>query len=134
MFKEIITYEEYGILLNELVEKIKADCNLRKVKFIYTFVRGGLPIAVHLSHFLNLDVLTDQSDVNFPMYGMDEILVVDDIADTGKTLDGFQRLFPTATLYYKPRSIIKPTYFVRETTKWIVFPWEREDETPNRPE
>ena len=29
-----------------------------------------------------------------------------------------------ATSYIKPSSIIKPDHCVRETRKWIVFPWE----------
>ena len=29
-----------------------------------------------------------------------------------------------ATIYIKPSSIIKPDHCVRETRKWIVFPWE----------
>jgi hypoxanthine phosphoribosyltransferase len=30
----------------------------------------------------------------------------------------------TAVLFYKPKSKIKPDYYVEETTDWIVFPWE----------
>jgi hypoxanthine phosphoribosyltransferase len=29
-----------------------------------------------------------------------------------------------ATVYYKPWSIIKPDYYEKETSCWIVFPWE----------
>lgn len=28
------------------------------------------------------------------------------------------------TLYYKPWSIVKPDYYSREISNWIVFPWE----------
>lgn len=132
MNKKIISYSEYSILINELVEKIKAGLDLSKIKMIYTYSRGGLPIAVHLSHTLNVKMVTDESDIYFPEFYTGTILVVDDIADTGRTLDGKQMLFPTATLFYKPRSIVKPTFYVRETTDWIVFPWELVDEKPNR--
>ena len=132
MIKEQITYSEYSILLDELVEKIKNGLDLSKIKFIYTFMRGGLPIGVHLSHFLNLPVYTNESNIDFTTISYKTVLVVDDIADTGDTLFGFSRLWPTATLFYKTRSIVKPTFYVKETTNWIVFPWEKDDEVMNR--
>ena len=60
------------------------------------------------------------------------VLVVDDVADSGKSLlaaiEHIKKQNPTeiksATLYYKPHSLIKPNYFVKETELWIVFPWE----------
>ena len=60
------------------------------------------------------------------------ILIVDDVVDSGRTLEivteqvrlrGAKNV-KSAVLYYKPRSIIKPDYFVHETVEWIVFPWE----------
>ena len=132
MKKELITYAEYGHMLSELVTMIKdSRYFLEDIKLIYTFMRGGLPMAVHLSHFLNLSIVIDGlQDDRFPLIA-EETLVVDDIADTGKTLYGYQKC-PIATLFYKPRSIVKPTFYVRETTNWIVFPWEKVDEIPNR--
>jgi hypothetical protein len=67
------------------------------------------------------------------------VLVVDDVADTGKSL----RLVRThlrqqgatevkiATIYYKPWSIVKPDWYERETSRWIVFPWERKETVRN---
>jgi hypoxanthine phosphoribosyltransferase len=63
------------------------------------------------------------------------VLVVDDVADTGKSLavlkddlrekdSGEVRI---ATVYYKPWSIVKPDYYVRDTDKWIIFPHERRE-------
>lgn len=62
------------------------------------------------------------------------ILIIDDIADTGETLDAVSKLFKqtltTATikiavLFYKTKSKIKPDYYAEETNEWIVFPWEQ---------
>lgn len=130
MEKELISYTKYGQMLSELVTMIKDSGCLKDIKLIYTFMRGGAPIAVHLAHFLELDMATSESNHILPL-DKKETLVVDDIADTGKTLNGYQE-FITATLFYKPRSIVKPTFYVRETTNWIVFPWEKIDEIPNR--
>jgi hypoxanthine phosphoribosyltransferase len=63
------------------------------------------------------------------------ILVVDDIVDSGQTvrfvLDTLKTNLPnasikTAVLYYKPKvSELKPDYYMQETEDWIIFPWEQ---------
>jgi hypoxanthine phosphoribosyltransferase len=61
------------------------------------------------------------------------ILVVDDVADTGESLlvalehvreRGAGRI-RTVTIYYKPHSKFKPDFFAETTPEWIIFPWER---------
>lgn len=58
------------------------------------------------------------------------VLIVDDVADTGKTLElvhdfcaGHVAEARTAVLYQKPRSIIQSSYAWRHTEEWINFPW-----------
>ncbi|MBS7656061.1 phosphoribosyltransferase [Candidatus Bathyarchaeota archaeon] len=61
------------------------------------------------------------------------VLVVDDVADTGKSLKAvIEYLYnlgakevKAATLHYKPQSIIKPEFYIEETDAWIVYPHER---------
>lgn len=69
-----------------------------------------------------------------------KVLVVDDVADSGRTLkmvmdmihwqglslDGTQVArvdVRCAVLYRKPASVITPDYVWRETSSWINFPW-----------
>jgi len=62
------------------------------------------------------------------------ILIVDDIADSGETLQYAWRKFTgngcervqTASVFYKPCSKFKPDYFAEEVDEktWIVQPWE----------
>ena len=56
-----------------------------------------------------------------------EILLIDDICDTGKTLNespGWMH----AVLHYKPTAKFTPLCWGKEIGKeWIVYPWERED-------
>lgn len=125
--KEFWSYADYESLIHELVKKLRNDKRMKYIRNVYGIPRGGLPIAVHLSHFLNLNFLTNPFD---KMH--EETLIVDDIADTGKTLKKCGSLYLTATLFYKPRSEIKPDFYIYETTKWIVFPWETSYEIPNR--
>jgi hypoxanthine phosphoribosyltransferase len=61
------------------------------------------------------------------------VLVVDDVSDTGKTLNtvvGFithygPRKVLTATIYVKPWSMYRPDYYYDETDAWIIFPWDK---------
>lgn len=60
------------------------------------------------------------------------VLVADDVADSGKSLKVAKEHLEhcgavqvkIATIYYKPWSIIKPDYYIKETSAWIIFPWE----------
>lgn len=63
------------------------------------------------------------------------VLVVDDISDTGLTLESALNLVSlyapatvrTATLYVKPWTRLVPDYYAEMTDKWVVFPWEKEE-------
>ncbi|MEM1601131.1 MAG: phosphoribosyltransferase family protein, partial [Sulfolobales archaeon] len=59
-------------------------------------------------------------------------LIVDDVADSGKTLQITIELLQlygpkeikTASIYVKPTTIVIPDFYVAETNAWIIFPWE----------
>ncbi len=63
------------------------------------------------------------------------VLVVDDISDSGLTLETIVNLLSlygpsslvTATLYIKPWTKFVPDYYAASTDKWVVFPWERKE-------
>lgn len=131
--KIFLSYGEYGRLLNKLVDILEPHKG--QFKYIYGVPRGGAAIALHLSHHLNLSFI--DVDIRSAIQFIDkrELLIVDDIADTGETLInlvGYEGHVRVATMYWKPHSDFKPDFFVRETSDWIVFPWERVDEVPNR--
>lgn len=60
------------------------------------------------------------------------VLLVDDVADTGKSLALIYSLLKERgakevkilTLYKKPWTIIDPDYYAKETEAWVIFPWE----------
>jgi hypoxanthine phosphoribosyltransferase len=139
MEKTIITYDMYDHMMDKLVEMIEFSKLYTKVKYVYGPPRGGLPIAVHLAHHLGLEFVTKQDmDEWLNSDELEKVLIVDDVADTGKTLQEIRNnhgvYFTVATLHYKSRSVVKPDFFVEETDKWICYPWERLDEEPNRSE
>ncbi len=64
-----------------------------------------------------------------------KVLVVDDIADTGKSLRLAKthiqvqaaKEIKTATLYQKPQSVITPDFYEKQTVNWVVFPWDTKE-------
>jgi hypoxanthine phosphoribosyltransferase len=90
---------------------------------IHGIKRGGLIPAVMLSHRLDIPY-SNKINAN--------TLVVDDICDSGETLNNLTAIH-TAVLSYKPHtSIFKPNFYGEEFTKddWINYPWERSDSRP----
>ncbi len=63
------------------------------------------------------------------------VLVVDEVADTGKSLRLVQTYLSEhgakdikiLTIYYKPWSLVIPDWYGKETNRWIIFPWERKE-------
>lgn len=92
--------------------------------------QGQLLIAEHVS-------IVKEPDDKKELTG--KVLLVDDLADTGKTFVGVQRVLHekyadleirTAGVYHKTLSKFVPTYTGRtvQTGTWIVFPYERFDD------
>jgi uncharacterized protein len=62
-------------------------------------------------------------------------LIVDDIADSGESLKlaqtHLQELcaseIKTATLFKKPFSMIIPDFYEKQTSSWVVFPWDTKE-------
>jgi len=143
----------YEMLLN-LAEKIRRDDF--HPDLIVGICRGGWPPARVMSDLLenpklvNISVefyvdvakTKDKPVLTQPLSISVEgkkVLILDDVADTGKTLKLVkEHLFSKgaeevriATIYYKPWSIIVPDYYEKETKRWIVFPWERKETVIN---
>ena len=121
--KYSVSWGEYFQLTDKLIATI-----LQKVGFKYTYIhgipRGGLVLAVILSHRLNLKFLETNMELS-KLALTEKVLVVDDLVDTGKTLETFSSHFDTAVLFKKPWSTVQPIYYVAETTKWVIFPYEK---------
>lgn len=148
--KEVLTWERFGEAGRELAQAI-ADSGFEP-EIIIAVARGGLLPAGHLSYSLGIK-LSDAINVEFytdvhetlpdpvllePLLDEDSIkgrrlLVVDDVADSGKTLALVLELLRdmgaecrSAVLYAKSQSVIEPDYVWKRTDEWIVFPWSAE--------
>lgn len=151
---EIPTWEKIYELLLNLASKIQ-KANF-KPDVIVGISRGGWPPARIMSDLLEnpeianvkaefyLGVAKTKSEpvitqpVSVLVHGK-KILVVDDVADTGKSLR-LVRLHlkeqgatdvKIATIFYKPWSVVKPDWYERKTSHWIIFPWERKETVRN---
>ena len=89
----------------------------KKFAGVYGIPRGGLCLAVTLSHFLDIPLL------DLPQ---DNCLIVDDIYDSGKTLDKYKKYKNCS--FFVLISKKTPTWFdcflKTETGDWIIFSWE----------
>lgn len=136
-------------------------------RFIPTHIvgiwRGGAPVGIAVQELLayrgvetdHIAIRTasysgiDRQDKEVRVYALgylidvlnpeDRLLVVDDVFDTGRSIEAFLRELKTrcrhnmpetvriATAYYKPsrnQTQLKPDYFVHQTEEWLVFPHE----------
>ena len=148
-----------------------------KPDYIIGVWRGGAPIGIAVQEFLSyLGVKSDhvairtsyysgidQRNDSVQIYGLnyvirqleseDKLLIVDDVHDTGNSVNQIildlqkacKKNTPeirVATPYFKPNKNLtnnKPDYFIHETDQWLVFPHELEGLTleeieSNKPE
>jgi len=84
---------------------------------IFGIPRGGLVLAVALSHRLDLPLLRDAQP---------GCVVVDDVVETGLTLAPYQHLPDSRVVVWVSK--VEPRWWQAvETTHssaWLVFPWE----------
>ncbi|RKW70678.1 phosphoribosyltransferase [Galactobacter caseinivorans] len=153
--KEVLTWDLFGTAGRELAQTI-ADSGFEP-EIIIAVARGGLLPAGHLSYALGVK-LSDAINVEFytdvattlpdpvllePLLDTNalkgkRLLVVDDVADSGRTLALVLELLSqqgaecrSAVIYAKSASVVDPDYVWRRTDEWIVFPWS--DEPPVTP-
>lgn len=150
--KLYVSEERLGEMCYNLADKIsEKEKNLSQIVCVN---RGGLVLGRYLSDALNLElgIISAQSyekgevrrKRNFIYFGgfssMDplegHILLVDDLVDGGLTLKALHKYFSrknevskvtTAVLFKKPKSVFIPDYYLEETDKWVVFPYEKRE-------
>ena len=102
------------------VEYIANQCNFLKLSGIYGIPRGGLCLAVALSHKLNIQLIEKP---------LKNSLIVDDVFETGVTLNNFKDI--EGANFYVLVSKKKPSWWntvsFSNKKEWIVFPWENKD-------
>jgi len=143
----VLTFDDIWLLTNELAKKIRNE-NL-KPDVLIGIARGGLVVTRILSDIMDNSkvaiigvgfykginetekdpILTQELTIELVEQ---KVLLIDDVSDTGKSFEFAVKYLhsknlhtlKTAALHFKPHSIFKPDFFVSETSKWIVYPWE----------
>ena len=100
------------------VDYIANQCKFRKISGIYGIPRGGLCLAVALSHKLDLQIIKKPSKNS---------LIVDDVFETGITLSKFKHIEGASffVLVSKKKPIWWNAVIFSHKKEWVVFPWER---------
>ena len=129
-------------LLSKQIKEYNPDC-------LVPIARGGLTIGHFLAESLEIrdvvvintksydkDKKLDKVEVfNIPnLSGFKKIVIVDDISDSGDTLEEVIKVIKTiypdieikiATIFYKPTSKVIPDFKLKVAKDWIIFFWER---------
>ena len=145
--REWMTWGDLGTAVEELAAAIHSDG--WRPDAVLALARGGLPLGGALAYALGVKSM---ATLNVEFYtGVDKrldeplllppvpdltllrterLLVVDDVADTGRTLalarDFCAEQGPdvrTAVLYEKPSSVVRCDFVWRRVDRWINFPW-----------
>lgn len=150
------TWEQFDADIEKVARAVEASG--QEFTQIYGLPRGGLPMAVCLSHRLEVKLLLNDpllalADLQEEMGSLAEshllsdsptkhidraiknVLVVDDLSDTGKQLQSYkEKGFFIATLHKKPWTKVGPDVWITEETRWIDYPWEKDSVIDSPPE
>ena len=151
---KIVTFNE----VYSMVERVSVDVATSGYKptTIVGLARGGwVParlmcdflgitdlISLKVEHWLQTGKTKDEATIRYPLtveLKGKTLLIVDDIADTGKSLitslEYLKKFTPdgmrVATMQYIPQSKYKPDYFAEEVNvwKWFIYPWNWIEDT-----
>ena len=108
-----LSWNDFG----QTVERIAEVYGDRRFSGIHGIPRGGLVLAVALSHRLELPLLLEAQP---------GCLLVDDVFETGRTLAPYRQLAEAELLVWISKA--EPLWWraveVTSSAEWIVFPWE----------
>jgi hypoxanthine phosphoribosyltransferase len=145
--RERLYWDEFGDAARELARLVIGSGFEPTV--LLAIARGGLPVggavsyalglknccAINVEYYTGVDERLDVPVILPPALNLvdlsdAQLLVVDDVADTGHTLRLVaETIRPhvadlrTAVLYEKSRSVVRCDYVWRRTDRWIDFPW-----------
>ncbi len=112
------TWEDF----DKSVEYIANKCKNVEFAGIYGIPRGGLCLAVALSHKLKIKLISEP---------INNALIVDDVYETGFTLNPLRKI--EGAMFFVLFSKEEPTWWnavnISQKKEWIIFPWENSENT-----
>lgn len=145
--RETLTWDLFGQASRDIARDVIAADFVPEV--VVAIARGGLlPAgaiayglgvkncgAINVEFYTGIGTVLDAPELLPPELDMTylngrRVLLVDDVADSGRTLDLAVRLLVergaevrSAVIYTKPTTIIQPDFSWKNTDLWIDFPW-----------
>jgi len=145
--RERLSWDDFGAATRRISRDIVADGFHPEV--VVAIARGGLLPggaiayglgvkncgALNVEFYTGIGTVLDAPEVLPPALDLSylegrRVLLVDDVADSGRTLDLAAKLLArhgadarSAVIYTKPTTIITPDYSWKHTSLWIDFPW-----------
>lgn len=145
--RERLTWDAFGQACRDLAREVLASGFVPEV--VVAIARGGLlPAgaiayglgvkncgAMNVEFYTGVGTVLEHPEVLPPELDMSylagrRVLLVDDVADSGRTLQLAVRLLTdqgadvrSAVVYTKPTTVHEPDYSWRRTSLWIDFPW-----------
>ncbi len=102
---------------NLCVDTITTACRNKEFSGVYGIPRGGICLAVALSHSLNIPFLHEP---------IPNSIIVDDVYETGETLNAIKHISGITAYVWVSKQ--QPSWWkaveICKTNEWIVFPWE----------
>ena len=109
-----LSWQQFDQAVSSLAEQFVG----RGCSGVFGVPRGGLCLAVGLSHALEIPLLLVPSP---------DALIIDDVYETGRTLETLREQFPDASFAVwvsKSQALWWTTVEVSAAEEWVVFPWE----------
>ena len=145
--RETLTWDGFGEASRTISRDIVASGFAPEV--VVAIARGGLlPAgsiayglgvkncgAINVEFYTGIGTVLENPELLPPELDMSylngrRVLLVDDVADSGRTLDLAVRLLVeqgaevrSAVIYTKPTTIVEPDFSFKRTDLWIDFPW-----------
>ena len=109
-----LSWQQFDQAVSSLAQQFKG----RAFSGVFGVPRGGLCLAVALSHALERPLLLAPAA---------DALIVDDVYETGRTLEALREQFPDASFAVwvsKCQPRWWTTVEVSSANDWLIFPWE----------
>lgn len=112
--------------IEDYINYVYANYKDEKITGVYGIPRGGIILAVLISHKFNIPML---------MAPIEDCIIVDDICDSGESLVHYQNnssgdkkhKYHITTMFYKKNDLVEPELWYKEKeNNWIVYPWEED--------
>ena len=126
-----LDWNSYHGYIDKLYEKISEDPNSTDYRYIAGVDSDDAIVAVHLSHKLNIPVISNMDLLSFirNMTDTTDVLVVSNVVETGSKFKMIESQlgsgFDTAALFVDKNAKWQPTYFVEIPKSYIYFPWQQ---------